>query len=66
MKTCKFKIPTDTIKWIEQKPYINDTGIWVPVEPYVEEGTVSNYKLLISKELFIEAYNKWIKGAENE
>lgn len=51
---------------VPQEPYVNDSGIWVPLNPYVEEGNVSTYKMIISKELFIEAYNKWIKGEENE
>lgn len=52
--------------YVKQYPYVNDTGIYVPCEEYVQEGSVSNYKLLISKEMFVEAYNKWIKGEENE
>ena len=54
------------VEWVKQEPYVDETGIWVPLSPYVEEGTCSNYKMLISKELFVEAYTKWIKGAENE
>ena len=51
--------------YVKQYPYVNDTGIYVPCEEYVREGFASNYKMLISKEMFVEAYNKWIKGAEN-
>lgn len=29
---------------------------------YVPEGFLSNYRLLMSKDMFVEAYNKWIKG----
>ena len=48
-------------KYIKQEPYINDTGIWIPTEEYVPEGcTSSTYKCLITKELFVEAFNKWI------
>ena len=50
--------------YIKQEPRIDDKGIWVPCSEYVPEGTESNYKLLISKEMFIEAYHKWIKGEE--
>lgn len=38
------------------KPYIDDKGMWIPV------GNV--YQLVIPKDLFVEAYNKWIKGEE--
>ena len=48
--------------YIEQKPYVNDTGVYVPLEPYVEEGCSGVYKCLITKEMFVEAYNKWIKN----
>ena len=51
---------------IKQEPRIDDEGIWIPYQEYVPEGCVSNYKLLISKELFVEAYNKWIGGNSNE
>lgn len=51
-------------KYIKQEPYIDDTGIWTPVHSYVPEGQASSYQMVISKELFVEAYNKWIK--ENE
>ena len=39
---------------------ITDDGIYVPSVDVVPEGCEPNYKLLISKEMFIEAYNKWI------
>lgn len=45
-------------------PYVGDDAIYVPVNPVTKNGTMSAYKPLITKELFIEAYNKWIKDAE--
>ena len=48
-------------EYVEQKPYVDDKGIWVPVNAYVKEGCASFYKLLMTKEMFIEAYNKFIK-----
>jgi hypothetical protein len=47
---------------VKQEPRIDDKGIWVPMCEYVPEGMASNYRLVISKEMFVEAYNKWIKG----
>lgn len=52
--------------YVRQDPYIDDYGIYVPEKEYVPEGTESFYKCIMTKEMFIEAYNKWIKGAENE
>lgn len=48
--------------YIKQEPYVDDKGIWVPYHEYVQEGCSSNYKLAITREIFIEAYNKFIKG----
>ena len=58
LKTAKIS----PIIYVKQEPRINDDGIWAPMEEYVPEGMVSNYRLVISKEMFVEAYNKWIKG----
>lgn len=53
-------------KWVKQEPYVGEDGIYMPAEEYIPEGCASIYKQLISKELFVEAYNKWIKGEKNE
>jgi hypothetical protein len=37
----------------------------MPYQEYVPEGCASAYKLVMSKEMFVEAYNKWIKGEES-
>lgn len=47
--------------YTKQEPYIDDYGIHVPEETYVPQGTRSAYKCIMTKELFIEAYNKWIR-----
>lgn len=52
--------------WVKQEPYVGEDGIYIPAEECVPEGYTSIYKQLISKELFVEAYNKWIKGEINE
>lgn len=57
-----FYIKSDPIEYVPQKPYVDDEGIWTPINAYVPKGCVSDYKLVMSKEMFIEAYNKWIKG----
>lgn len=53
-------------EYVQNPSYVNDDGIWVPCHPYTFKGTASAYKMLISKDLFIEAYNKWIRGRTNE
>lgn len=52
--------------YTKQKPYIDDYGIYVPEQEYVPQGTHGSYKCIMTKELFIEAYNRWIKNAGND
>lgn len=47
--------------YIKQEPYVDDYGVYVPDREYVPSGTVSTYKCIMTKDMFIEAYNKWIK-----
>ena len=47
--------------YVKQEPYVDDDGIYVPVNEYVPDGFSSMYRCIITKELFVEAYNKWIK-----
>jgi hypothetical protein len=49
-------------RYIRQEPYVNDYGIYVPDKEYVPEDCVSTYRCIMTKEMFVEAYNKWIKG----
>lgn len=60
----KFEIITTSKTYIRQYPYVDDDGIYVPIEEYVAEGCASNYKCLMTKEMFVEAYNKWIKNSK--
>lgn len=55
-------VPEKPQIYVKQEPYVDDNGIWMPYEEYVLEGCASNYRLVLSKEMFVEAYNKWIKG----
>jgi hypothetical protein len=50
--------------YIKQEPQITDDGIYMPEREYVLEGTCSAYRMIMTKEMFIEAYNKWIKIKE--
>lgn len=58
--TAYLKPPT----YIRHDPYVGDDGIYVPVEAYLLEGYSPAYRRLIFKELFIEAYEKWILNKE--
>lgn len=52
------KVTVSVIKEPEPvKPYVDNNGIYIPYE-----YDPRYHKLLISKELFVEAYNKWIKN----
>lgn len=48
--------------YIKQEPYVGEDGIYVPLEPYIQEGHASDYKCIMTKKMFVEAYNKWIKN----
>lgn len=43
------------------EPMINDDGIWMPAQSIVPAELEPVYKLVMTKEMFVEAYNKWIK-----
>jgi hypothetical protein len=53
-------------KYVKQEWYVDDKGLYVPCQAYVLEGLASDYEKIISKEQFVEMYNKWIKGEWNE
>lgn len=44
--------------WVKQEPYIGEDGIYKPIYGM-------SYEMIISKEMFVEAYNRWIKEAED-
>lgn len=53
-------------RYIRQHPYVDDEGIYIPEKDYIPEDTTGFYKCIMTKEMFVEAYNKWIKGEEHE
>lgn len=50
-------------RYIKQEPYVGDYGIYEPIDTYVPEGCGSVYRCIITKKMFVEAYNKWIRDA---
>lgn len=49
-------------RYIKQEPYIDEHGMYEPVNEYVPEGFASMYRCIMTKDMFVEAYNKWIKN----
>lgn len=47
--------------YVIQEPYVNEEGIYVPVYSYIQEGCASVYRCVMTKDMFVEAYNKYIK-----
>ena len=47
-------------KWVKNEPIVGDNGIYVPVYPYTMEGDIPTYQLVMTKEMFQEAYRKYI------
>lgn len=56
----------EIVEYVLHHPYVDDDGIYVPSQHYVQKGFSPQYRLLIPKDLFVEAYNKWIKGENND
>ena len=50
--------------YIKQNPYVGEDGIYYPYHEYVSEGYISEYRCVLTKDMFVEAYNKWIKGEQ--
>lgn len=42
------------------EPYVAEDGIYMPIHEYVYEGTAPEYKMLLTKELFQEAFKEYI------
>lgn len=42
------------------EPYVDDDGIYMPVHEYFYEGVSTEYKMIMSKELFQEAFKEYI------
>ena len=48
--------------YVKQEPYVGEDGIYIPLQPYAPVGCSSAYECVMTKEMFVEAYNKWIKN----
>lgn len=57
VQTIKLNQPV----YIKQEPYVGEDGIYMPRERYVPKGTQGAYKCILTKEMFVEAYDKWVR-----
>ena len=48
--------------YVKQEPMITDDGIYMPFKEYAPEGCASIYRLIMTKDMLVEAYYKRIKG----
>lgn len=46
-------------------PFVGNDGIYIPVEEYQPKGESGMFKCIMTKEIFVEAYNKWIKEGDD-
>ena len=44
----------------KQEPYVGEDGIYVPKHEYWYEGSPSEYRLFMTKEIFQEAFKEYI------
>lgn len=47
-------------EWRKTEPYIGEDGIYMPQHEYEYEGVPTMYTMLMSKELFQEAFKEYI------
>lgn len=59
-KFIELQEPRTFGEWRKAEPYVGEDGIYVPMHDYVYEGTVTEYRRLMSKELFVEAFKEYI------
>ena len=62
-------INKDTIEVVMKKstgdlrraePYVGEDGIYMPIHDYIYDGGPAEYKMIITKELFQEAFKEYI------
>ena len=47
-------------KYVKNESYVDDKGIFTPLQDYAPEGCASDYQMIMSKRGFIRAYVKFI------
>lgn len=50
----------DRFKMYKAEPYVGEDGIYMPIHPYIYDDSMADYSLLMSKEIFQEAFKEYI------
>ena len=53
-------INTKPRELIKLEPRVSEDGIYVPIEEYVYDDQPRHYRCVMTKEIFVEAYKKYI------
>lgn len=56
------KLPKQEAEEYNDQPFIDDHGIYMPVLEYGRNA----YRQVMTKDLFVEAYNRYIRDAEGD
>lgn len=59
-------IQTEKPRLIKLSPKIDEDGIYVPISEYVYSNEPQDYRCIMTKEMFVEAYKKYILEDNNE
>ena len=60
-ENMKIKTPINSYPDMRRaEPYVAEDGIYMPLHDYVYEGVVTEYRLVLTKELFQEAFKEYI------
>ena len=51
---------------VRHEPYVDEKGVWAPVDLYTDPTSIPQYRLVMTKEMFQEAYQKYIVDGERE
>ena len=47
-------------EWRKTEPFIDEDGIYIPMQEYEYEGAPTTYELFMTKKLFQEAFKEYI------
>ena len=60
VESAEIKMPT----YVKCEPFVGTDGIYMPCQDYVRDDSSPIYRMVISREMFIDSYNMWIKGED--
>ena len=53
-------------EWVRHEPYVDEKGIWAPIDVCTAIGSIPQYRLVMTKEMFQEAYQKYIVESKRD